>query len=525
MSQKICIFAPANFNQTMNLSKKQISSILVSALALVCMLTSCLDGNQSEIVTTDYQNALITSVSLGTNSKVCENLSSYKFTIDNLGVSDESLTERCNKLWKVDDFSLCPGIIFNPDSLPVGTEPDSIKVTISATKAYAVEIFQYDEELKLKKYTNFKDTQIVWFDDYAVTRIQVTARNRMTNKSYFLKVNVHKCETDTIRWKYLAKDLFDMTEIVDQRVDTIGTNLYWYTTSADNSQAVRQADLLGNVTEWNDPVAVSAPAQIDLSTLINWQNKIYGVSTDGQLLSTADGTNWKVESSAYPFVSILGCQLAAKNNDEHLCAIATIDGKAQFVRSDDGASWTPDSLIIGADTTSLVPDNFPFNGFTRPISVAANPAKGNATSRLYISGGVTADGTLTASTWSSDGRQWAEFVQNQLPAMQRASIIRYTLDKDHPDTFWIMQTGEMANGHVSDTLYYSENSGITWKRMTKEHLKLGDTYEIAPFGCSSAFFNPSNYRIYFIGGKNSQGEQQSNIVTGQLPNLSMNKKR
>lgn len=524
MSQKIRIFAPANFNRIMNLSIKQISSTIVSALAISGLLTSCWNDNPSERIITDYNNALITSLSMGANSKVCSNLDTYKFTIDQLGYSDEELTERCTEMWKLDNFSLQPGIIFNPDSLPIGTEADSIKLSIATKSAHKIEVFQYDEDLHLKNYTNFKDTQIVWFDDYAVTRIQVTAADGATNKSYFLKVNIHKCETDTIRWKYLAKDLFDMTDIVDQRVDTLGTDLCWYTTSADNSQQMRQADLLGNVAEWSDPIAVSAPAQIDLSTLLNWQDKIYGVGINGQLLSTADGATWTVESSDYPFVSILGYQLASKHYSEHLCAIAQVDGKNQFVRSDDGVTWTIDSLIIGNDTTSVVPDNFPLKGFTRPISVAANPTKGSATSRLYISGGVMADGQLTSSTWTTDGYQWAEFQQPSLPPMQRASVVRYTLDADHPDSFWIMQTGEMEDGKVSEILYYSENSGVTWKRLNKEHLNIGDTYNIQPFGCSSAFFSPKTYRIYFIGGKDSQGLQKSDIVTGALYNLSMLKK-
>mgnify|MGYP003293679707 CR=1 FL=1 len=161
MSQKICIFAPANFNLIMNLFKKQISSTIVSALAISGLMTSCWNDNTSERIITDYNNTLITSISMNANTNVCDNLNSYKFTIDQLGRSDEELIERCNKLWSVDDFSLQPGIIFNPDSLPVGTEADSIKLSISTKSAYKIEFFQYDEELRLKNYTNFKDTQIV----------------------------------------------------------------------------------------------------------------------------------------------------------------------------------------------------------------------------------------------------------------------------------------------------------------------------------------------------------------------------
>jgi hypothetical protein len=109
--------------------------------------------------------------------------------------------------------------------------------------------------------------------------------------------------------------------------------------------------------------------------------------------------------------------------------------------------------------------------------------------------------------------------------MKRASIVRYTLDVDSPDSFWILQPGEMNGGAMTDTLFFSQNRGVTWKRLPLEYLRYGDTAPIAPYGATSAFCQPKSYSIFFIGGKDQEGKQQSNIVTGQLVKLAMRKKR
>ena len=533
MSQKIIIFAPANFILRMKKFLQHTPLLLTSAVLLCGLTCGCFDDNQSETIYTDEHNALITSVTLGNNSNVCSGLSNYTFTVDNLGQSDPELLERCHDLWDQNEKysdgtnkyqNLTPGIVFNADSLPIGTIADSITVTINHSTLSALHVYQYDEELNLLNHTNFKDTQVVWFDDYAVTRLELTAQDGYTRKNYFMKVNVAKVSGDTIKWHYLAKGLYDMAEVTDQTVDTLGETLYWFTTLSDGSNQVRTAPLMSNLTSWSEAETVSAPSTLNLSTLLAWRNQFYAVG-DGALLTSTDGKTWTVASSAQTFVSLLGIQLATQKDSEHLSAIIDQEGAKHFSRSEDGKTWTLDEMMTDGVRSSVVPAEFPIKDFSRPISVAANQKGGNSSSRIYISGGTLADGSLTSSTWSCDGRQWAEFPQIYLAPQKRGTIVRYTLDSDYPDSFWIMQTGEMANGAVSDTLYFSENRGVSWKRLSLEYLRYGDTAPLAPFGCSSAILQPKTYSIYFIGGKDKEGNQQSNIVTGQLPKLAMKKKR
>ncbi len=513
-----------------------ITRCAIGTLALGVLCTACWDTNNSETIITDYSNCTVSSMSMADNSKVCSSLSGYTFSVDHFGNSDPELIDKWRSVWEKDEYTLEPGIIFNADSLPVGSIADSIKITLSYSSPYSVVFYQYDAEQNLLNQVNYADTQIVWFDDYAVTRVEIVAQDRATNKSYFVKVNVHQCATDTIRWNYLTDgDLFDMTDVLDQRTDTIGDSLFWYTTLSA-SQEVRTASLKGDITAWSAPQTVSSPATIDLGSLLNWNKSLYAVGKDGSLLSSTDGTTWNTASTDFKFVNLLGAQLpcsktpASASDDtyrEHLCAIVEENGEHHFARlTKDSSAWRLDTtLIIAGQRTSCVPEGFPISGYTRPISVLAKPNKGNTTSRIYISGGMLPDSTLTASTWSSDGTTWAEFEQNILPPMRDASIVTYTLDVDEPGTFWIMQPGLMAGGYVTDTLYFSQNSGVTWKKLYREYPAYADTYKVEPIACHSAFYNPADYRIYFFGGTDGTGAKRSTIQGGQLTDLAFDQKK
>lgn len=507
---------------------RNLSTTISLCLLLMGTLTSCFDNKESEYIVTNQDNAIVTAFSFDNNTHVCPNLAGYGFTIDNLGQHDPELLSELKDLWDKNEYSLEPGFIFNPDSLPSGTIPDSIKVNISYSSPFSVKFYQYDENLELKNCTNFADTQTVSFDDYAITRLEITARDQLTNKSYFVKVNVHQIFGDTLLWHYFANDLFDASALTAQHADTLGSDLLWYTQTASDTE-VRSAKLDGDIRDWTPAVSISAPSSLDLSTIYNWGGQLYGVASDGSLLSSADGLTWTTASTGFQFVNLLGHHTpggySSNRYDEHLCAIVLHDGQYHFAQSLDGTLWTLDQLLFDDTLTSLVPAGFPIKGYSHPLPVAAQPNKGNVTSRIYIVGGITADGTLTSSTWASDGTTWAEFPQNLLPAMQGASIVRYTTDKDHPETLWILQPGIMADGTVSRKLWFSENSGITWKSLAREYSYLADTTPIEAIGGATAFHSRKNWNIYLIGGIGANGKQQSSICGGCYRKLTFDKKR
>lgn len=472
---------------------------------LCCSLISCNKDADDNYEVSDYSNALVTSFSLNDNRTVCPALSSYAFSIDQYGNSDPALADE----WPG------AGVIFNSDSLPYGSVPDSVTVSLSYTSPQAVLFYQYDETGTVVDTVNFAKKTSIDFADYSRTRLEVTAQDGVTKRSYFVKVNVHQVIGDTIAWKYCAENLFDTTAVVGQRIEAVGRDLYWFVERADASQVVRKGSYDTRLTEWGAEQPLQVPEALDLQTLYVWDGDLYAVSATGRLCASANGVNWAEVSDVYEFVNLLGVTLKARHSSDSLHAIIRQEDGFRFAASADGTTWVAGEAL---------PSGFPVSGYTRPISIAPRPSAGVVTSRLYIVGGRTAEGMLVSSTWTCDGRRWAEFPQRQLPAMTGASIVRYTLDTNRPETFWILFAGETDNG-VDGGLYFSENYGVSWKCLTAEYRSYTDMSGITPVAFASAFCDDENYRIYLAGGKDGAGVQTSDVVTGQLVKLTFRKRK
>lgn len=508
--------------------KKSINSLLSSAVVMLLMLTSCLGDNESETVITNYFNAVVTSFSLVSNSDVASNLGSYQFTIDNYGTSDSRLHEMFPN----------DGIIFNADSLPYGTVADSVKVSMGFSAPDSVYFKLYSLDGVLRQFADYTKDSALYFASYPDCRLTLVSAGGI-KKTYHVKINVHRVDGDTIKWNRYTEDLWAEYPITDQRTDTIGDNLYWLV-EADGHNLMRSALMSENARQWSvaEEVSVEGNELIDLGTLYSWHNELYAIGkTSGALLASANGRNWKVACSDYTFQNIVGNQLRTQDvyqrwNSDTLSVLVKIDGKYHFAVSADAHEWRIDQQI---------PDGFPISGFSRPVAVAARSKQGNLTSRLYLVGGVDAEGRLTSSTWSCDGfnedqggRNWAEFPQSELPALQGATILEYTLDQDRPNSFWILQPGMLSDGSIPtntlyaklySTLYYSEDSGVSWHRLSRYYTRYADNSTIGPISAHSGLYNPKNYEIYFFGGQQADGTLMTSMWGGLLPKLSFNKAR
>lgn len=508
--------------------KKYINSLLSTAVIMMLLLTSCLGGNDSEYVVTNYWNSVVTSFSLVANTNVANNLGSYKFTIDNYGRSDE----RLHQMFPDD------GIIFNPDSLPFGSVPDSVKVSISFSSPDSVYFQLYSLDGSLGQFSDFSKDSALYFASYPDARLRIVSKGGV-KKTYHIKINVHRVDGDSIKWSHYTEPLWPDMEITDQRTDSIGDTLYWLV-EANGQNWVRTASMSQNARYWKaaEPVTTEGDVLLDLGTLYSWHGELLAVSkTNGALMVSADGQHWTVLNDVFSFRNIIGNQLKTQDvyqrwNSDSLSVIINIEGRNHFAVSADARTWRLDREI---------PQRFPVRGFARPISVPARSNQGNLTSRLYLVGGIDAEGNLTSSTWSCDGfdaelggRNWAEFTQNEMPAMQGATVLQYTLDTEKPHSFWILQPGILSDGDVPTntlyaklytTLYYSEDSGVSWHRLSRNYSRYADNSPIGPTSANSGLYNPKNYEIYFFGGYQPDGTFLTSMWGGALPRLTYNKIR
>jgi len=501
---------------------------MVLAVIFALGLSSCLNSNESETVYTNVYNTIVTGFSLSDNTNVCSSLSGYSFTIDNYGLSDDSI----HQLYPND------GIIFNPDSLPVGTIADSVKVTLTYSSPDSIRMWLYDTNGELGQYAGYNSDSALYFASYPDAKIVVSANGN--HKTYHVKINVHKVNGDTIVWHDYTDELWADMNITDQRTDTLNGRYFWYTEVDGMSNKVSTALMGGTPSQWQPMANVIVPDGdlLDLSSLYNWHDALYAVGQrSGRLLTSSDGYNWETIGEGLKFQTILGNQhktadVYGKWNSDSLNAIVRVDDSYHFAVSADAHQWTIEQQI---------PSNFPITGFTRPVWTAARSNYGNLTSRLYIVGGKTADGSLTASTWSCDGwdekqhgPNWAEFPQDELKPLYGASLLEYTIDSDYPKTFWILQPGIMADGTIPcnklyaklyTTLYYSEDSGVSWHRLSRYYTQYADNSDLGQISCSSAFADPKTFQMYFFGGVRADNTFKTSVWGGTLNSLTFEKLR
>lgn len=490
-------------------------------------LSSCLDSKESESIVTNYFNAIITKFSLSENANVASGLSKYAFTIDNYGYSDATIHERYPN----------DGIIFNADSLPYGTIPDSLRAVLSFSKPDSAFFHLYSLDGKLQQYSNVGSDSALYFASYPDIRLTLSARG--VRKTYHIKINVHKVASDTIKWHTLSDNLWTDITVKDQRTDTIGDIAYWFVESGSQNQVIT-ADIMHDPYHWTEPatVMVEGGELLDLQTLYSWHKAFYAATKESRTLVTStDGYNWQTANKEFQFTAILGNQFATQDvygnwNKDSLNAIVHYEDAYHFAVSADAKEWRIDKII---------PRNFPIRGFSRPISVAARPKNGNLSSRLYLVGGMTADGrSLSASTWSCDGyneiekcRNWAEFPHSNIPAMQNASLVEYAVNQKYPKSFWILQPGFITDGSIPQsthyskpyaTLYYSEDNGVSWHDLFSKYPKMTDNSAFSDLVPCSVICNEDNFMIYYFGGKKTDGSFSTQLWGGQLPLLSFVKK-
>lgn len=494
--------------------------MLTGMLSVCVMLSSCLGSKaESEYIQTNAGNALVTNFSLKDNSDVASSLSKYSFTIDHYGNSDAEL----HALYPND------GIIFNPDSLPYGSIPDSVKVTVGFNAPKSVHFNLYNRNGELKQFSDYSNDSALWLASYPDVRLKITSYDEKVVKTYHVKVNVHKVRTDTVVWKTYEEAVWAGVDIKQQRVDTMGGMLNWFVKVADGDYRVKD-NTLNHLAAWSAEQKIDrlAGEDIDLETMYGYDGIILAVNRkDNSLWATTNGMDWAKWSDSYKFVNVLGVMKAVKGSnidpyywhDDILAVLVDVDGSLKIRYTEDkGETWSDDGK-----GDKPVPDNFPVKGFIRPIGTPAHPSMGNVSSRITIVGGMNGKGEYLKTVWCCERKMWADVSSDgsALPKMRGGSVLRYTLDSTKPNTFWILWPGVLEDGTVSNDIYCSEDNGVSWHKMKQRYGRrtFADTSKLDPMACSSAFYDPKTYQMYFFGGTLQDGTVSTSVFGGVYSNL------
>lgn len=148
----------------------------------------------------------LTGMATSCNEKTEESTETTYMPSSTAAVTQFTLKSRITKL-KLDSvffsIDLNRGVIFNADSLPVGTDVSKLLPVISYTSSASAVKLTYTSGGE-KKELDYKSNPSDSIDFSSPVKLTVTAEDEKTTRDYTIKVNVHKQVPDSLVWDKLA---------------------------------------------------------------------------------------------------------------------------------------------------------------------------------------------------------------------------------------------------------------------------------------------------------------------------------
>ncbi len=368
-----------------------------------------------------------------------------------VAVTNFSLKSKSGSKVKLDSvffsIDLNRGVIFNADSLPVGTDVTKLVPVINYTSsASAVTLTQTGGKTtgEIDYKTNPSDS--VDFSGKVV--LKIVAEDKTTSREYNIKVNVHKVEPDSLVWDQLAVTPIPSRKGNPKSQKTVMYNKTSYTLINENDGSYTLAvatDLMAG--EWKkQELALNFDPQV--RTMNATSDKLYLLDTAGVLYTSADGLVW--DNTGMVWTNIIGAY------GDVMLGMRSEGGKLMhtFWPSDAGFSeMAVSSDFPVADYSDFV--QFSNRWTTLPIG--------------FMAGGRLADGSFTDKTWGFDGDHWAMLSEGMMPAVAGATIVPYYVYRKTSSSLvqtefsvWMLIGGKLSDSSFNRRIFVSYDNGVNW---------------------------------------------------------------
>ncbi|MDE6271513.1 MAG: hypothetical protein K2M31_00700, partial [Muribaculaceae bacterium] len=405
--------------------------IIPALLAVLSLFGACNSKEEPEkIDAVVAQSVAVTKFTLKPNSKVMANLDSVYFSID--------LEHR---------------VIYNADSLPVGTQIDKLTPIITYPSSVSkAEITMSGGQTRTGT-VNYKENPSDSIDFTGDVWLRLASADESAAMTYRLKVNVHKCVGDSLMWDREAVAALPSRMANPRAQKTVDDGREIITIVEESDGTLTLATTI-------DPAGKSwTKKQLDLSFSPNLRSltaaadKLYMLNDSGVLMTSSDnGLTWT--SVSVQWADIIG---------EYNGSLLGISGTSSSPRFD---IYPRPAGFIPTD----LPSDFPTEGRS---NFGTFSSKWAAAPIGFFTGGRR-DGHISTATWAYDGDNWAKISDNPLPALSEALIVPYFSYKKTNASWiqteysvWLCMGGRLADGTVNETLYITYDNGVNWRKASE----------------------------------------------------------
>ncbi len=395
------------------------------ATLLAAMGFAGCNSEKEDIATVSYSSVAVEGFSLAADGSVLANLDSVFFTID-----------------------LNNALIFNADSLPVGTDVSKLVVKVNTTSVGGVELIVPRPGMTDSVY-NYLANQHDSIDfSHGPVTLRITSQDRMLTRDYRVSVNVHLIQPDSLSWNLTQQSPLPTTltaPTVARAVEFGGKTVVVSADAAGNA-CVATAD---NPSDRWTTASATLPAGADVMSLAAGADALYMTTASGELYTAADAAGpWTPTGALMNTVyGVAGTKVLGARLDGSVWKLVTYPASTE--------TEAPAAFPVGETSQLLV---YTTSWSDRPTAIMA--------------GGRTADGGMTGDTWAWDGEHWAciNNAKNRLPACLGPALVPYFAYKT--STNWQVSResvilaigGQLGLGLQARTVYISWDRGITWLR-------------------------------------------------------------
>ena len=414
--------------------KRSFLALLMLAIAVVT-LNSCFGDDENKF--NSYDDAAITSFVLSAGNV-------YTTVKSSTGADSTYKTVLVVKNYPFHINQLTHEI-YNPDSLPYGTDAAHILVSLSTKNGgEAVVKSMYSDSIK-----SFSNTDSLDFTQERIFYVYSNSGAQVTN--YKVKLNVHQQDGEKTSWNSLTADEGLAGLTAGMKAVVLGERMLVF--GSDGKETNGYATALNDGKNWellssNLDAAFGAEAYQQLAG----NGSLLFLLDGNTLYKTVDGETWEALGDK-GLTMLLGATQARLYGLTAESAIVS--------SSDGGATWVEDEM---ENDVKLLPQ--------RSISLCSNALKANPQSHQLLLGGVPAGDDVTAGVvwikveeadeyghdtpWSAISAEDAG--KYPLPALQNMQIVAY-------DNGYLALGGSGVGSYKAtafSTFYKSDDSGLTW---------------------------------------------------------------
>lgn len=495
---------------------KKSTLLIPGALLLLGSATSCNEkSKETDEIAVTVSTVAIKSFTLKENSKVLSNLDSVFFSID-----------------------LNNGVIFNADSLPLGTDISKLIPVITFMTTVSKADIIVSEEGKDDKTYNYLENANDSIDFSKNVKLNVTAYDKTTEYSYRLKVNVHKQKPDSLMWDRMAEAKLPSRSgsPVSQSALSFKGNVLSLIKESNGEYTLSSTSDIYKGDWQKEQINLSfSPA---INSLTATSDALWILDEDGNLFTSADGKDWTATGENW--VTLIG---------PYMNSVLGVKTDGDALRH---CHYPADNQIADPE----VDPEFPMLGRSALVSVSSEWAE---MPTAFFVGGVKPDMNVSNATWAFDGTVWAQIDATPAPALISPSIVNYTNNRRPSDIFhpyyadaWMLIGGRKLNGSFNTTVYCSYDNGVSWRPGSSlmelpdyiPHIEgadgivcsspltadLTDYWKSAPSAKAGMWLKPSytidGYDItwecpyiYLIGGYDATGSLSDSIWRGVMTRL------